>query len=209
MRYGIRSLDLLIPGSELLLSTNIFYTHLRPFGYLHFSPPVQMAWCLLMKLVQLIRHERNLPLQLCKGHCIAERTVHMAPGSCSNTQCFLHWNQRWRGNHRASVAEWGLGGRLQGLERGQSHLICRWHHVRQLVRVSDGTHCQLWAGQCHPDPATWEGEKSWSRSLWHQFWSKSCDGSERLPQSWNQHLSSWIKDWLFFSFLRFNYATSF
>lgn len=90
MRYGIRSLDLLIPGSELLLSTNIFYTHLRPFGYLHFSPPVQMAWCLLMKLVQLIRHGRNLPLQLCKGHCIAERTVHMAPGSCSNTQCFLH-----------------------------------------------------------------------------------------------------------------------
>lgn len=110
MRYGIRSLDLLSPGSELLLSTNIFYTHLRPFGYLHFSPPVQMAWCLLMKLVQLIRHGRNLPLQLCKGHCIAERTVHMAPGSCSNTQCFLHWNQRWRGNHRASVAEWGLGG---------------------------------------------------------------------------------------------------
>lgn len=57
----------LIPGSQHLLSTNVFCAHVWPFGYLHFSPPVRMAWCLL-----LLGHGGNQPLWPCKGFSTAE-----------------------------------------------------------------------------------------------------------------------------------------
>lgn len=61
----------LIPGPEHLLLTNVFYTHMWPFGYLHLSPPVKMASCLLMTGVQLLGQGGNLTLP-CKYHFIAE-----------------------------------------------------------------------------------------------------------------------------------------
>lgn len=62
----------LIPGSQHLLSTNVFCAHMWPFGYLHFSPPVRMASCLLMSMAQLLGHGGNQPLWPCKCFSIAE-----------------------------------------------------------------------------------------------------------------------------------------
>lgn len=63
----------LIPGLEHLLSTNVFYAHMRPFGYLHLSPPVKMALCLLMNVVQQPGHGEDQPLRPCKCHFLSER----------------------------------------------------------------------------------------------------------------------------------------
>lgn len=52
----------LIPGSQHLLSTNVFCAHMWPFGYLLLSPPVRMAWCLLMSVAQLLGHGGDQPL---------------------------------------------------------------------------------------------------------------------------------------------------
>lgn len=119
MRCG--STGLSYTHSEHLLSTNVIYTHMWPLGYLHLSPPVQMAFCLLMNLVQLLGHGRKQSLWPSKCHFIAECVVHMALGSCPNTWPFLHWNQKWRGNPRASTAKFAMGGRVW------DHLISRWH----------------------------------------------------------------------------------
>lgn len=58
---------------------------MRPFGYLHLSPPAKMAACLLMNVVQLLGHGRNQCLWPCKCHFVAEHCLfsqmHGAHGS--------------------------------------------------------------------------------------------------------------------------------
>lgn len=62
----------LIPGSQHLLSTNVFCAQMWPFGYLHLSPPVRMASCLLTSVAQLLGHRGNQPLWPCKCFSIAD-----------------------------------------------------------------------------------------------------------------------------------------